>query len=384
MAKTATAFRYPLEAGYIKTSDDNDPMGDGTVHVGEDLFGGAGERVFAAANGVVISANGTSETWGNLVVIEHTLPDENRTKVTTIYGHLQSYSVKEGDSVSIGDEIGRVGNTGKVFSSNGGDGTHLHFSVFNGDLNGTTPIGHAASTDNDLKTSGYVDPAGFVAGHPAIVFSAGNDIKSLWYSGGVWKAMGGNDTVNGSSGSDTIYGDGGDDRLHGNGGNDMLVGGDGADTLFGDAGNDTLVGGDGADTLSGGSGRDILAGGAGRDVMTGGSDRDMFDINSVKETGKTASTRDVITDFKTGEDKLDLSTIDASSRSTGDQAFRFVSKPGGPFSGAAGELRFFQEDRSGTANDRTIVHGDVNGDRIADFQIELSGLKTLTAGDFLL
>ncbi len=357
MAKIATAFRQPLGAGYTMTSDDNEKLSSGKYHVGEDWAGKGGGRVSAAANGIVVSA-GPTGTWGNLVVVEHTLPDQS--KVTTIYGHLSNYSVKAGQEVGIGDQLGIVGSTGAS------TGPHLHFSVYLGDLNGATPVGHAKSFDLDLKGLDYVDPTGFIASHQAITFSAGNDTKSLWYAGGTWKAMGGNDTVNGSTGADTIYGDAGDDRLTGNAGNDMLVGGDGADIL------------------SGGYGRDLLNGGAGRDYMTGGSDRDIFDFNSVHETGKTASSRDVITDFKSGEDKLDLSTIDASTRSSGDQAFRFIAATGGSFSGAAGELRYFREDRSGTSSDRTIVYGDVNGDKIADFQIELSGLKALTAGDFLL
>ncbi len=39
---------------------------------------------------------------------------------------------------------------------------------------------------------------------------------------------------------------------------------------------------------------------------------------------------------------------------------------------------------AGTANDRTIVFADANGDGRSDFQIELTGLKTLKAGDFVL
>jgi serralysin len=35
-------------------------------------------------------------------------------------------------------------------------------------------------------------------------------------------------------------------------------------------------------------------------------------------------------------------------------------------------------------NDKTIVAGDINGDGVADFQIELAGLKNLAAADFLL
>lgn len=356
MAKLANAFRQPLGAGYTMTSNDNDKLSSGKYHVGEDWAGKAGGRVSAAANGVVISA-GPAGTWGNLVVVEHTLPDGS--KATSIYGHLDKISVKAGQDIGIGEQLGTVGSTGDS------TGPHLHFSIYAGDLNGATPIGHAASFDSDLKTSGYVDPTGYIASHPEIAFSSGNDSASLWY-GGTFKALGGNDTVSGSSLADTIYGDAGNDQLNGN------------------AGNDQLFGGEGADVLNGGARRDILTGGMGRDVMTGGTDRDTFDFNLIQETGKTASTRDVIRDFTTGEDKIDLSTIDANSRAGGDQAFRFITRADAPFSGTAGELRYAREDRSGTSNDITVIYGDTDGDKITDFQLELAGLKTLTAGDFLL
>jgi len=41
-------------------------------------------------------------------------------------------------------------------------------------------------------------------------------------------------------------------------------------------------------------------------------------------------------------------------------------------------------DQAGTANDVTVVSGDVNGDRIADFEIELVGIIQLSSGNFLL
>lgn len=56
-------------------------------------------------------------TYGNHVIIKH---DKN---LYTLYAHLSSVSVKEGDDVKAGQEIGRVGNTGKSC------GAHLHFAV---------------------------------------------------------------------------------------------------------------------------------------------------------------------------------------------------------------------------------------------------------------
>ena len=198
MARLATAFRHPLGAGYTKTTEDNDRMDDGTYHVGEDWGGPLGGRVSAAANGVVIMAGkvGATQSWGNLVVVEHTLPDGN--KATSIYGHLDTISVKPGQDVGIGDKLGTVGDTGMS------DGVHLHFSIYAGDLNGAIPIGHAKGIDKDLASSGYVDPTGFIANHPEITFSSGSDSKALWYAGGTWNALGGNDTVHGSAGADTI------------------------------------------------------------------------------------------------------------------------------------------------------------------------------------
>jgi hypothetical protein len=67
------------------------------------------------------------------------------------------------------------------------------------------------------------------------------------------------------------------------------------------------------------SGADTLLGGAGDDRITGGSDNDVFVFAAVSETGKTATSRDVITDFTQGEDVIDLSAIDANTLLVGDK-----------------------------------------------------------------
>ena len=152
------------------------------------------------------------------------------------------------------------------------------------------------------------------------------------------------------------------------------------------AGNDNLLGTErdnviaalaGNDRISSGAGLDTLRGGAGRDVMTGGLDADIFDFNSKSESGKSASTRDVITDFTPGTDHVDISTIDARSTVSGNQSFRYIGAQ--PFHDRPGELHFRFEGAG-----RTIVEGDVNGDGRADFQIELTGHMALTRGDFVL
>jgi serralysin len=176
----------------------------------------------------------------------------------------------------------------------------------------------------------------------------------------------------------------GNDTLSGGVFADVMLGGAGNDTLNGSSGNDWLIGGRDQDVLRGGIGADILRGGAGRDRMAGGYGADDFDFNAIAETGRTASTRDVITDFQHNYDDIDLATIDANASAAGNNAFRFLATKGAAFTGVNGQLHWYQINAAGTANDKTIIEADLNGDRVADFQIELSGLKTLTAGDFVL
>lgn len=178
----------------------------------------------------------------------------------------------------------------------------------------------------------------------------------------------------GGSGSDKISGNAVANKLSGNAGNDIINGLVGSDVILGGLGNDTL---------NGGTENDILTGGTGRDIMTGGAGADDFDFNSVAEIGK-AATRDVIKDFAHLQDDIDLSTIDANGSVAGSAAFKFLSLKGAAFTGVKGQLHWLQINATGTASDKTIIEGDINGDRKADFQIELTGLKALTAADFIL
>lgn len=91
----------------------------------------------------------------------------------------------------------------------------------------------------------------------------------------------------------------GNDLLYGLGGNDELDGESGNDTLFGGAGRDEIDGGSGNDRLDGGSGNDTLEGGRGNDIMTGGSGRDLFEFDR-------GDGRDTITDFRNGQDRIEL------------------------------------------------------------------------------
>lgn len=108
---------------------------------------------------------------------------------------------------------------------------------------------------------------------------------------------------------------------------------------------------------------------------------DAFDFNSVNESKRGAA--DVIKDFDfAGDlDLIDVRDIDAK-KGGADNKFKFIGTQ--HFHRKAGELHYVKFNAPGTAHDKTIVEGDINGDGRADLQIVLLGLHNLTKGDFLL
>lgn len=113
-------------------------------------------------------------------------------------------------------------------------------------------------------------------------------------------------TLNGGNGQDTLNGKSGDDTIEGGNGNDVLFGNRGNDSLLGGNGDDVLWGGAGADSLNGSNGNDTLVGGLGNDTLTGGRGSDRFVYNSFNEGV------DIVTDFNTRQDILDLNGVFSS------------------------------------------------------------------------
>ena len=82
-------------------------------------------------------------------------------------------------------------------------------------------------------------------------------------------------------------------------------------------------------------------------------------------------------DFTRGEDIIDLSRIDANANNAlANDAFIFIGAAA--FSNVAGQMHAIQ------VAGNTFIEMDVNGDSVADCVIQLSGLFTLNAGDFVL
>lgn len=99
------------------------PFGGGATefHPGQDIAAPSGTPVLAPADGLVVEA-GWKNGYGQTVVIDH------GNGLKTRYGHLSKIEVESGQELKRGDELGRVGSTGRS------TGPHLHYEVRIGDL----------------------------------------------------------------------------------------------------------------------------------------------------------------------------------------------------------------------------------------------------------
>lgn len=234
--------------------------------------------------------------------------------------------------------------------------------------------------------------------------------------------LAGNDTLSGGSGNDTLSGGAGNDRLNGDVGtdtvsylsalagvrvdlsrsaansiqsdaanigtdllvsienvvtsrwDDIVVGNAVNNNIYAGAGNDSIAGLAGNDTLDSGSGNDTLTGGQGADLLTGGTGQDIFKfINSV-DSGLTLTTRDTITDFARGSDKIDLSAIDAKTGGTANDVFKLIAASALTAANANGAVWF--------ANG--VLNASTDTDLTAEIQIKLTGISAFATTDIIL
>jgi Ca2+-binding RTX toxin-like protein len=273
----------------------------------------------------------------------------------------------------------------------GGDGSDSYYVDNSNDV--------VTETNADLNTGG----ADLV--YSTISYSLGSNLEYL--------VLIGTDTITG-------VGNSADNYIEGNAAANFLDGGLGADTMKGGDGNDTyyvdsifdvvletnanqLTGGTdnvvstvsytlganlenillaGSDAITGvgnelnnyiegNAAVNYLEGGLGSDRLMGGLGADTFVFKTVGDS-QVGSNRDVIIDFSSVQgDRIDLSGMDANSTLANDQAFSFI---GSAAFSAAGQLRL-QGD---------ILSGDINGDGIADFELQLLGVSALGVGELVL
>jgi serralysin len=147
--------------------------------------------------------------------------------------------------------------------------------------------------------------------------------------------------------------------------------------VVGTTGDDqALIGGALGDLLAGGRGQQVLRGLGSEDTLVGGAGADDFAFGYTGDS--PAGTPDVIRDFALGEDRIDLSAIDADPAVPGDQDFAWRGTQGFTAGGVA-EARL---DPGGA--DGTMLLLDQDGNGAAEMAIRLPGVVALDEADVLL
>jgi murein DD-endopeptidase MepM/ murein hydrolase activator NlpD len=112
---------WPLAKHYSVTSEfgpRKDPRaGAWRKHTGVDLSAPKGTPVLATAPGRVVFGGRDRGGYGKLVKLDH------GNGIQTWYAHLSRRAVRQGERVHRGQQVGRVGNTGRT------TGSHLHYEV---------------------------------------------------------------------------------------------------------------------------------------------------------------------------------------------------------------------------------------------------------------
>ena len=118
LRSAAGKFRWPIQVGTL--SSRFGPR-NGTFHDGIDIAAPEGTPVCAARDGRVVYSD-QIPGYGNIVIVEH---DDG---LASVYAHNVRNEVSQGDAVRQGEEISRVGRTGRT------TGPNLHFEVRSGNV----------------------------------------------------------------------------------------------------------------------------------------------------------------------------------------------------------------------------------------------------------
>jgi Ca2+-binding RTX toxin-like protein len=375
--------------------------GDNTLEgdAGADaLYGGAGSDTASYAHsaaGVQVDVYGQTATGGDaegdtLIGIENLIGSafDDVLKLNGAIGGALSGGA--GDDILKGSGAAAAFEQSDIFD--GGAGFDMVFANLAAGSWVDLQIGLGLGDDGTLNDT-FISIEG-LTGSTGDDRLLGGDADNIFYGGE------GRDILSGRAGADILSGGYAGDQL--DGGSDIASyytsisgvtvnlttgtasGGDAAgDTLTSieglsgsNLGNDSLAGNAGANVLRGWGGDDVLTGAGGKDSLIGGAGADRFIYGSTADSAVGANA-DVIGDFSHAQgDRISLSVIDADTGAAGNQAFSFIGTAA--YTGAAGQLRFHSNGIT------TTIAGDVDGDGVSDFHIQLTGAIGLVAGDFVL
>ena len=320
----------------------------------DSLIGGDGSDRIDGGAGSDAMAGGAGDDTFIVDAVGDTVSDTAGTD--TVLTSLATYSIAANASI---ENLTYTGTA--AFTGTGNSGTNVIMGstgadTIDGGEGNDMMIGDAGNDTYIVDAAGdmIIDSAGTDTVRTALTgYTLAAGIENLTIIAAVGIASAAGIAVNGNEVANTVTGGVGNDTINGGAGNDSLVGAAGNDSLVGGAGNDSITGGAGADTLTGGAGSDVY-----------------FYTATVGES--ITATRDVITDFVKGQDRINLSGLDANTATAGDQAFTFRGTQA--FTGAA-QVRMTYD----AVNNLTVITGNTNA-TTTTIELEIALQGNFTAG----
>lgn len=332
--------------GQIVLNEGNDTVTNSGLIMGSiDL--GSGSNTVTNSNqiyGNITSSYEGDGTAGNTI-----------TNTGYIYGSLDLSG--SNDTISTSKVI-----QGDVYVYDGNDTVNV---LVGGKILGYVELGDgndAFNTAATAATAALIDKVSDGEGADTIKLLAGNDILYVADDSDV-------DNYSGGSGSDTLDLSAVQDSCYVNlSASAVTLNGTSVSAykLFSNSVSDTV---DSFEKFIGSDYEDIFVAGTSKETLTGGGGSDTFYFASTSASTKSKALQDIITDFVSGEDFIDLSAF------SGTFSFAGINTN---FSGSANSLRAYY------IAGATVIEGDLSGDKIADFGITLTGLISITETDFIL
>lgn len=157
ISKTADGFDLPVAPpngeGYYKSRGfrSGGHMGEDWLFTDGSSKNSLGKPVYSIGNGLVVLARDIHAAWGNVVIIRHAWIENRQLRFAdSLYAHLDKITVREGQQIGKGRQIGTIGNNHGIYPA------HLHFEIHK-DL--SVGVNHSQGT-KDLRS--YWLPTEFI------------------------------------------------------------------------------------------------------------------------------------------------------------------------------------------------------------------------------